>query len=108
MSDCQAPEALSFAIGGSGTEYQPPTFLGAYGCEWNPFLNSLNTNFNSFGAHCGTAACDPVKIVPVGNSRRGASTNDTGACHLAHIGGIGHEHQNVRLYLLLLYKSAEM
>ena len=25
---------------------QPPTFLGAFGCEWNPFLNSVNTIFN--------------------------------------------------------------
>ena len=55
----RAESALSFAIGGSGAEPQPPTLLGAFGCEWNPFLNSLNIIFNSFGAHCGLAVCDP-------------------------------------------------
>ena len=32
---------------GSGAELQPPTLLGAFGCKWNPFLNSVNTIFNS-------------------------------------------------------------
>ena len=32
---------------GSGAEPQPPTLLGAFGCKWNPFLNSVNTIFNS-------------------------------------------------------------
>ena len=31
---------------GSGAEPQPPKLLGAFGCEWNPFLNSVNTIFN--------------------------------------------------------------
>ena len=31
---------------GSGARPQPPTLLGAYGCKWNPFLNSLNIIFN--------------------------------------------------------------
>ena len=48
----------SFAIGGSWAEPQSPTLLGAFKCDWNPFLNSLNIIFNSFGTHCGLAACD--------------------------------------------------
>ena len=32
---------------GSGEDRQLPTLLGAYGCEWNPFLNCVNTIFNS-------------------------------------------------------------
>ena len=32
---------------GSGAEPQPPTFSGAFGCEWNSFLNSVNNIFNS-------------------------------------------------------------
>ena len=109
VSDWQAPKVISFAIGGSGAEPQPPSFLeylgvnethfwiasipfstrrvrltsaesalpcyrggggkrspllsgggggvwsgvpasnalGAFGCEWNPFLNCVNTIFNS-------------------------------------------------------------
>ena len=43
VSDWQASKALSLAIGGSGAEPQPPTLLGAFGCEWNSFLNSINT-----------------------------------------------------------------
>ena len=45
VSDWQASKALSLAIGGSGAEPQPPTLLGAFGCKWNPFLNSVNTIF---------------------------------------------------------------
>ena len=45
-ADWQAPKALSLAIGGSGAEPQTPTLLGAFGCKWNPFLNSVNTIFN--------------------------------------------------------------
>ena len=41
-------EALLLAIGGgSGAEPQRPTLLGAFGCKWNPFLNSVNTIFNA-------------------------------------------------------------
>ena len=43
VSDWQASKALSLAIGGSGAEPQLPTLLGAFGCEWNPFLKSINT-----------------------------------------------------------------
>ena len=32
---------------GSGAKPQPPTLLGAFRCKWNPFLNSVNTIFNS-------------------------------------------------------------
>ena len=32
---------------GSGADSQPSTLLGAFGCEWNPFLNTINTIFNS-------------------------------------------------------------
>ena len=71
MSDWQAPKALSLAIiEGSGAEPQPPTLLEAFWCKWNSFLNSVNTIFNSLGAHCGPAACGPIVIVPFGNSRR--------------------------------------
>ena len=45
VSDWQAPKALSLAIGGSG--HQPPKLLRAFGCKWKPFLNSVNTIFNS-------------------------------------------------------------
>ena len=38
---------LLLGKGGSGVESQPPTLLGAFGCEWNPFLNCVNTIFNS-------------------------------------------------------------
>ena len=34
-------------LGGSGAQTQPPTLLGAFGCKWNPFLNTINTIFNS-------------------------------------------------------------
>ena len=46
VSDWQASKALSLAIGGSGAEPQLPMLLGAFGCEWNPILNSVNTIFN--------------------------------------------------------------
>ena len=45
----------------------------------------------------------PIVIVPLGNSRWGAAANDTGACHLAHIEGVGHVPQNVRLYVFFLH-----
>ena len=51
VSDWQAPKALSLAIGGGGLGRMPqmPTPLGAYGCQWNPFLNNVNTIFNLWG-----------------------------------------------------------
>ena len=30
-----------------GAKPQPPTLWGAFRCKWNPFLNSVNTIFNS-------------------------------------------------------------
>ena len=98
----------SLSLLGSGAEPQPPTLLRAFGCKWNPFLNSVNTIFNYFGAYCGPAACGPILIVPFGNSRLAATVNDTGACRLTPIGGIGHVHQNVRLYVLLLHRGSKL
>ena len=43
-SDWQALKRRSLAIEGSG---EPPTLLGAFRCEWNPFLNSVDIIFNS-------------------------------------------------------------
>ena len=86
-----------------------PCYLGsAFGCKWNSFLNRANTIFNSVGAHCGPAACGFIVIMPFGNSRRGATDNDTGACRLTHIGGIGHVLQNVSFYVLLLHRDAKI
>ena len=39
-------EGAPLAIQGSRAEPQPPTFLGAFGCEWNPFWIAVNTIFN--------------------------------------------------------------
>ena len=78
------------------------TLLGAFGCKLNPFLNSVNTIFNSFGANCGPAFCSFIIIVPFGDSRLGAAANDTGACRLTGI------RANARLCVLLLNRCAKM
>ena len=71
-------------------------------------MNCVNTIFNSFGAHCGPAACGFKVIMPFGNSRGGATVNDTGACRLTPIGGIGHVPKNVRFYVFLLHRGVKI
>ena len=44
----------------------------------------------------------------VGLQRWGAAANGTGACRLAHIGGVEHVPQNVELYVLFLHKGAKI
>ena len=48
VSDWQAPNALSLTIGGGGGLGWSPSrqLLRAFGCKWNPFLNSVNTIFH--------------------------------------------------------------
>ena len=94
---------------GLGRSPSRQPFLGAFGCEWNPFLNSLNIIFNSFGATVGLQPATPIVIVSFGYSRcMGAAANYTGACRLAHIGGVEHVSQNVGLYVLFLHKGAKI
>ena len=56
----------------------------------------------------GLQPATPIVIVFFGYSRWGAAANDTGACRLAHIGGVEHVPQNVGLYVLFLHKGAKI
>ena len=56
----------------------------------------------------GLQPATPIVIVSVGYSRWCTAANDTGACRLAHIGGVQHEPQNVGLYVLFLHKDAKI
>ena len=52
-----SPKGALPSCWGSGDESQPSTFSGAFGCEWNPFLNSVNTILTLFslGLHINSA-----------------------------------------------------
>ena len=66
---------------GSGAEPQPPALLRTFGCKWNPFLNYVNTIFNSacqsfsfffffFPFFAAPSECRPGQISPSAPSVR--------------------------------------
>ena len=95
--------------------------LRYWGLGWSPsrqrFWEHLGVNGTHFwialtpfsiilAPTAGLQPAVPIVIVPFGNSRHGRRRQ--WYWRLTHIGGIGHVHQNVRLYMLSLHRGAKM
>ena len=93
-----------WGLGWSPSRHRFWEHLGAYGTR---FWIALTPFSIILAPTAGLQHADPIMIVPFSDSRISTAANDTGACRLTHMGDIGHVHQNVGSYVILLHRGAK-